>query len=392
VRSGTGPTNEYPPNLPPPTLTMMMAANPPSPLGHSQRANRAAFMPPSPRDPVCFLSILAEASMERLGTEPPKKSARWPTPLECTEVMSPATDATASAALPRCPSRRSCDGDTSSRASSPAVPGRLYLCRKCNREYASTDAVRKHARQNHGDWLKEQGTGATSLYCIVVDPPAPAAAVASPAAATPDAPTPAVVVGSRIGSAAPLRATTLAATSRTPPTLAAPVTATPVVAAPAATPVPASGIPPRTAFNPTDSRMLLTAAESCIALSRAAARIAKSDVGSPRADDAEDAEDADAEDAEDEYDDDENVVLVTELMRQPPFGAVAQPVPAAPVPARGARGMKRPRSVRCGKCDGCERDDCCVCKNCVDKPKFGGIGQRKQGCVRKLCRQPRVAA
>ena len=54
-------------------------------------------------------------------------------------------------------------------------------------------------------------------------------------------------------------------------------------------------------------------------------------------------------------------------------------------------GNKRPRSVRCGKCDGCERDDCGTCKNCVDKPKFGGIGQRKQGCVRKLCRQPRVA-
>ena len=44
---------------------------------------------------------------------------------------------------------------------------------------------------------------------------------------------------------------------------------------------------------------------------------------------------------------------------------------------RGAE--KRPRSVRCGKCDGCERDDCGMCKNCVDKPKFGGLGQRKQG-------------
>ena len=58
--------------------------------------------------------------------------------------------------------------------------------------------------------------------------------------------------------------------------------------------------------------------------------------------------------------------------------------------ARGA-GHKRPRSVRCGKCDGCERDDCGMCKNCVDKPKFGGLGQRKQGCVRKICRQPREA-
>ena len=59
--------------------------------------------------------------------------------------------------------------------------------------------------------------------------------------------------------------------------------------------------------------------------------------------------------------------------------------------ANGAPRQKRPRSVRCGQCDGCLRDDCGTCKNCVDKPKFGGIGQRKQGCVRKLCSQPRVA-
>ena len=50
----------------------------------------------------------------------------------------------------------------------------------------------------------------------------------------------------------------------------------------------------------------------------------------------------------------------------------------------------RMRSVRCGTCDGCKRDDCGECRNCVDKPKFGGSGQRKSGCVHKLCRQPRA--
>merc|ERR1712138_316662 len=74
----------------------------------------------------------------------------------------------------------------------------------------------------------------------------------------------------------------------------------------------------------------------------------------------------------------------------PEEGPVSCPPWALP-PAPARAGQKRPRSVRCGKCDGCEREDCGTCKNCVDKPKFGGIGQRKQGCIRKLCRAPRVA-
>ena len=49
--------------------------------------------------------------------------------------------------------------------------GKPYQCNRCGRgyAYASTDAVRKHARQNHRDWLKEQGQGCPSLYCTVVE-------------------------------------------------------------------------------------------------------------------------------------------------------------------------------------------------------------------------------
>jgi len=203
-----------------------------------------------------------------------------------------------------------------------------------------------------------------------------------------------------------MRATTMATTTRTPPTLASAVaTAAPVAPAPPMRGTPVATpleMPPRNSFTPTDSSMLLTAAESCIALSRAAARLSRSEYDSPRDDDddANDAADADANEDDDEpnEDDDDRVLLVDSalLLRQHPFGGPgASGLPshlASGLPARAPRGMKRPRSVRCGKCDGCERDDCGVCKNCVDKPKFGGIGQRKQGCVRKLCRQPRVAA
>jgi len=40
-------------------------------------------------------------------------------------------------------------------------------------------------------------------------------------------------------------------------------------------------------------------------------------------------------------------------------------------------GVKR---KRCGTCDGCIRCDCGICKFCKDKPKFGGLGKKKQCC------------
>jgi len=42
-----------------------------------------------------------------------------------------------------------------------------YLCRYpgCGKSYASTDAVRKHCRQNHLGWLRALGQGFPGLYC-----------------------------------------------------------------------------------------------------------------------------------------------------------------------------------------------------------------------------------
>ena len=45
--------------------------------------------------------------------------------------------------------------------------------------------------------------------------------------------------------------------------------------------------------------------------------------------------------------------------------------------------MKR---KRCGSCEGCTRPDCGICKCCMDKPRFGGLGKRKQCCELKKCR------
>ena len=49
------------------------------------------------------------------------------------------------------------------------LTGKSYTCNHCQREYASTDAARKHARQNHPEWLREQGQGSTSLYCTAIE-------------------------------------------------------------------------------------------------------------------------------------------------------------------------------------------------------------------------------
>ena len=43
------------------------------------------------------------------------------------------------------------------------------------------------------------------------------------------------------------------------------------------------------------------------------------------------------------------------------------------------------RKVRCKKCNGCRKEDCGVCMNCVDMKKFGGLGKKKQACQERKC-------
>jgi len=43
------------------------------------------------------------------------------------------------------------------------------------------------------------------------------------------------------------------------------------------------------------------------------------------------------------------------------------------------------RGTRCGRCEGCKRDDCAKCVFCKDKPKFGGPGKKKQRCKMRIC-------
>ena len=49
----------------------------------------------------------------------------------------------------------------------PSSTAARFYCRypKCGKGYASTDAVRKHCRQRHLEWLRRLGHGCPALYC-----------------------------------------------------------------------------------------------------------------------------------------------------------------------------------------------------------------------------------
>ncbi|XP_074642935.1 uncharacterized protein LOC141900101 [Tubulanus polymorphus] len=50
--------------------------------------------------------------------------------------------------------------------------------------------------------------------------------------------------------------------------------------------------------------------------------------------------------------------------------------------------MTRVRRGRCGKCEGCIKEDCGNCHTCKDMPKFGGKGKMKQACKQRICIAP----
>lgn len=53
--------------------------------------------------------------------------------------------------------------------------------------------------------------------------------------------------------------------------------------------------------------------------------------------------------------------------------------------ARSYAHRSTPRLNRCGVCEACRAPDCGQCKECMDKPKFGGIGIRKKACISRVC-------
>ena len=118
---------------------------------------------------TCFLSLLAEASLEhhiatkRADPEPPslvcaEASIEAVESVACAEVTEVAEKMAPAASAPR------------PRSTSPPM-GKAYSCKFCGRGYANTDAARKHARQQHPEWLKAQGIGCPAFYCTPMEAP-----------------------------------------------------------------------------------------------------------------------------------------------------------------------------------------------------------------------------
>lgn len=43
------------------------------------------------------------------------------------------------------------------------------------------------------------------------------------------------------------------------------------------------------------------------------------------------------------------------------------------------------KKSRCGHCTNCKLPNCGTCRNCIDMPRFGGEGRKKQGCIKRKC-------
>jgi len=113
---------------------------------------------------------------------PISRSTSWATTPGELEVKANDEDDAESAiqallALQRDPSPTVRDNSPSSRAGSPGPHLQSaiqksdstirFYCRfpRCGKGYASTDAVRKHCRQRHLEWLRRLGHGCPALYC-----------------------------------------------------------------------------------------------------------------------------------------------------------------------------------------------------------------------------------
>jgi len=341
---------------------------------------------------TCFLSLLAEASLEHhIAT---KRADPEPPSLVCAEASIEAVESVACAEVTEVAEKMAPAASAPRPRSTSPPTGKAYSCKFCGRGYANTDAARKHARQQHPEWLKAQGIGCPAFYCTpmeapssntatgTISPPAKAAkvdvvmatkaspptmatAVTMPPVAAISMPAPAIATAVAVKPAAPAVAASYAAPAVRP--ALAPITAQ------------ADAVPPP-APSPAAAHLLMTAAESCLALSMAAHARADGSDGDATDDECRSPSKYPAKHASRA---DRLATFLALGMAQAPKAVESSP----PLAERKA-GCKRPRSVRCGKCDGCEREDCGSCKNCVDKPKFGGLGKRKQQCIYKICSEP----
>ena len=85
----------------------------------------------------------------------------------------------------------------------------------------------------------------------------------------------------------------------------------------------------------------------------------------------------------DEYDDDDNFTEKLQLLQSTQNISISHPRSRV-----GGSKIKSKKGSRCGKCEGCNQDDCGQCKACLDKVRFGDAGLKKRACIKQTCLNP----
>ena len=65
--------------------------------------------------------------------------------------------------------------------------------------------------------------------------------------------------------------------------------------------------------------------------------------------------------------------------------SVSKSKPINRTPTRNPPGKYVRRNTNCMACENCLKLDCGKCRNCLDKPKFGGRNTKKQRCIERIC-------
>ena len=84
-------------------------------------------------------------------------------------------------------------------------------------------------------------------------------------------------------------------------------------------------------------------------------------------------------------DDDIEIIKVIDVKKPDSCSSLTVPTKSVGKNSENKIKVRKPRKSYCGHCNHCIKEDCRRCKNCLDKPKFGGKNKKRQRCLKRKC-------
>ena len=84
-------------------------------------------------------------------------------------------------------------------------------------------------------------------------------------------------------------------------------------------------------------------------------------------------------------DDDIEIIKVIDVKKPDSCSSLTVPTKSVGKNSENKIKLRKPRKSYCGHCNHCIKEDCRRCKNCLDKPKFGGKNKKRQRCLKRKC-------